>query len=1442
MMRNNKKTVAAGLSLCILFTLLIQLFLPTVALANDGTIYIRNADELIDFAKKCSYDAYSIGKNVVLCADISLENTDFEPIATFSGSFDGQGHSISGLDLTSAYSPVGLFSHIGKEGSVKNLTVYGVVSPSGDKGFVGGIAGDNSGRIFGCCFIGTVIGSTDVGGIAGINRVSGSISGCNVFGEIIGENRTGGVAGSNEGLISSCKNNAKINTISITPSLSLDEINISLTLDITKLPSLNNMTMNDCGGISGYSSGMIIGCINDEDVGYPHIGYNVGGIAGRSCGHLSGNQNNATINGRKDVGGIVGQMEPYVSYDLSEDLIASLKAELDRLEATVNAAVGSVGGGASDISSRLDSILTNLEGATSSLDKIIKDGSDYGEVLGGEINRVSEILGEVISMVSGITDELPELSKTLGGVLSDLESAFDNVEKLSTISEGTLVSIIAASENASEAFGQIGSSITNINVGLGALDTSLKIKDKDAFEKAMSNIADGLSDLVYATDSFTTALNGISNVLDDMPWMDDAISEMSRLVTVFKVMSDAASDIYDATSEINENVDVYWNKLDEAGDEIISAIGHLADMTESLASAVELIDSGINKTEEGLEKLYTSVSMKDPEEANAAIAEIKAGVNLLISASEKAGVALSELSEIMKSLDTSSDVGKLLSDIADGITKLADSGTEMTTSLKSLMGGMSTLLDNLSLNFDYIGEGGSLVIGGIGDVADSMEHIKNAVRSMSDGMASLESAVKAIDEAIEIKDEARLSEALGKAYAAIGDIIDGTSELSSLLGDVSVTLGEARVWGDGLIDGIKALTEAMNEMSGALALVQSGIDSLRNNISFDTELAKDGLSYIKRGLVAISNASFSIRDCFSNISEALTRINSGSEYLNSAITDLKESIGGMKNAMDIITELSEDLAEIIGYLKSVDTIQLPTPPESITASANQLFIYISAIENELKHLNAEFSDLTGELASHIGSINEIFGNISDNIVSMIYSLNDGSFIDSNVSEEEIDSVTQGKLFNCINTGNVMGDKNVGGISGAMGIEYTLDPEDDLTGELSVTQKKQYRLKAVIHACHNDGSVTAKYDCVGGIVGKMDLGLIYGCESYCSTESQSGNYVGGIAGITSGLISQCFAKSSLYGNKYVGGIVGSGISESYSGDSSMVRNCCSMVQINRYTQYAGAISGINSGEFSENLFVSDSLAGIDRISYLGKAEPIAYQDLIKRRSIPDEFHRFTLDFVVDGEVIHQVEFEYGSSFYADIFPTVPEKAGHYGYWDNIDLTNLGFDTTVSVVYKPYTTAIGSGESRDDGREIFFVQGEFVEGDRVVAENDCDTSDLPLVEQFFTEDQLIESWVLTIPKDNVYENNIHFLSTKDNARVFVRVNGSWQEVETEKFGSYLTFDVSGERIEIAVVDHSIKLLPVLLLCAGAFIILASVITVCVIVHRKNKKKVKADKAEA
>ena len=196
---NKNRIFGFVLSLLIFLGSILQTISPIVAFADGETVYIRSEEDFIEFAENCSYDAWSRGKNFVLTVDLELDGYDFSPIPSFGGNFDGNGHTVSGITISGAYSPAGIFSVVEAEGGVRNLIVSASVTPDGNKGTVGGIIGINYGYIEGCAFIGTVIGACDVGGITGINETSGSVISCTTSGEVVGENRTGGIVGNNLG-------------------------------------------------------------------------------------------------------------------------------------------------------------------------------------------------------------------------------------------------------------------------------------------------------------------------------------------------------------------------------------------------------------------------------------------------------------------------------------------------------------------------------------------------------------------------------------------------------------------------------------------------------------------------------------------------------------------------------------------------------------------------------------------------------------------------------------------------------------------------------------------------------------------------------------------------------------------------------------------------------------------------------------------------------------------------------------------------------------------------------------------------------------------------------------------------------------------------------------------------------------------------------------------
>ena len=129
-MKQIKKYTAYFLVMIMCLTLIMPLF---TLKAQDHTIYISTAKELMDLSKKCTLDSWSKDKKVVLTADIDLSHTDFTPIPIFSGVFDGAGYTVRGLSIRGNGSQQGLFRYVQEGAIIQNLNVEGSIMPGGSK-------------------------------------------------------------------------------------------------------------------------------------------------------------------------------------------------------------------------------------------------------------------------------------------------------------------------------------------------------------------------------------------------------------------------------------------------------------------------------------------------------------------------------------------------------------------------------------------------------------------------------------------------------------------------------------------------------------------------------------------------------------------------------------------------------------------------------------------------------------------------------------------------------------------------------------------------------------------------------------------------------------------------------------------------------------------------------------------------------------------------------------------------------------------------------------------------------------------------------------------------------------------------------------------------------------------------------------------------------------
>ena len=166
--------------------------------SNTNTYTVYNADGLLAWNEAAQKDR-SI--NCTLTADINLTGKDWTPIGTnfynsYTGTFDGGGHTIMGLTVTTNYQYVGLFGRLGKAGTVKNVVMDGIqITCNHRLGYAGGVAGFSwGGTIENCSVSGSVSGTICAGGVVGI-QWEASITGCSSSATVKGTSYVGGVAG-----------------------------------------------------------------------------------------------------------------------------------------------------------------------------------------------------------------------------------------------------------------------------------------------------------------------------------------------------------------------------------------------------------------------------------------------------------------------------------------------------------------------------------------------------------------------------------------------------------------------------------------------------------------------------------------------------------------------------------------------------------------------------------------------------------------------------------------------------------------------------------------------------------------------------------------------------------------------------------------------------------------------------------------------------------------------------------------------------------------------------------------------------------------------------------------------------------------------------------------------------------------------------------------------
>ncbi len=554
------------------------------------------------------------------------------------------------------------------------------------------------------------------------------------------------------------------------------------------------------------------------------------------------------------------------------------------------------------------------------------------------------------------------------------------------------------------------------------------------------------------------------------------------------------------------------------------------------------------------------------------------------------------------------------------------------------------------------------------------------------------------------------------------------------------------------------------------------------------------------------------------------------EYDNVKNPDIKED-DIEKKLQDKINNLPDDYDEAVK--KGSDKLK---EPESVKKQEE--------LSESLKNLNTQIELLNKEAKGYGNQIDEDLKAINDKyseIEALLDEIADTDIGIKDISVTDTDLFVFGVVRKCTNTGEITGDLNVGGISGVIGEESSIDPEDEISLNIDREKHTQYEYKAVLDNDVNNGFVNAKRNYAGGIAGRAEIGYIKNCENYGDIKSD-GSYAGGIAASSRITIKNSYVKATVSGKEHVGGIIGEGIGESANGAKSIVSDCRALVRIMDASKFYGAIAGSPDGEFDNNLYTEESLNGLGVYSIAGMAAPVPYEELIAGEGIPEEFKKLRLSFYADGTLLKSLEFTNRDSFNEEVFPDIPAKKGCYAKWDTTELKELTSDTKVTAVYTPFISALSSKEVRSTGRPVFYVEGDYSE-EQVLDATAIKESVFELnqdakksISDIFYSKKVEEQWQLILPHDGRTVHTVRYLPTDISAKapeIYVNEDGSFKIIPADAVGSFYKFETRAEKLQICVVSQRpVYSAFVILFAAIASVIVATVLLVSLVSKAKKR----------
>lgn len=545
-----------------------------------------------------------------------------------------------------------------------------------------------------------------------------------------------------------------------------------------------------------------------------------------------------------------------------------------------------------------------------------------------------------------------------------------------------------------------------------------------------------------------------------------------------------------------------------------------------------------------------------------------------------------------------------------------------------------------------------------------------------------------------------------------------------------------------------------------------------------------------------------INSTLNNMSSSMNNASSDvKSYTENIIDQYKELLDKLQDKLNGNNDNDEKIEDFVDDISK--DIENSTVADDIHGVADTVDSEIRTIADSIERISAQIKNI---------------GNTVTETMDVVTS--DDDYIED-ISSADSAQNSDGVIAKSVNRGAVHGDINAGGIAGTMNVEYDVDPEYDL----DITETTNVRLRStvsdVVIYCINYGEVNSKKDCAGGIVGLQELGLVYGSEGYGTVKSETGNYAGGIAGNSASAITDSYSLCNVESEDYTGGICGKGYT---------MQNCISIPAILGDGEAKGSLAGIieSDGEVSTNIFVNDIYGGIDDINYSGKADSASYEAVMAMENIPDGFHRVTLVFKADGNVIDTKNIAYNANLGVSELPSIPDKDGYYAQWpENIVSKPILQNTVVEAEYHVWVESVAGDIASQNDKPLFIAEGKFYDDNKITLSK-CDTDNLS------GDIEYSYAWKMrgTDVKDKGTKTcHFYIKNTSGSSEVWYRDNADsgWVKADAKEHGSYMTSEIPYEA-DFAVI-HKESSNMIYYICGGAA---ACIIVLAVIIIKKRKKR--------